>query len=202
MKKRWFVVGAICLLMLATPFALFARYQAFIITTGAMEDTLLIGDHIIVQRGTQPKRNDIVAFRYPIDPRQTFIKRIAGVPGDRLKIINKVLSLNGAPQAEPWANHKTDYIDSYRDNFPAEPNVTLDESGVKMLRENVVNGEVLVPEGKYFVLGDNRDNSLDSRYWGFIDAKDIIGMPVLIYASFDNSSQGGGVRGDRFFKRF
>ncbi len=138
---------------------------------------------------TTVAHGDIVALRYPIDESQTFLKRVIGMPGDRIRIVNKQLILNGAPPQEPYAIHKTDYVDSYRDNFPSQPTFHLngkeDASARKMLAENVVNGEVVVPEGTYFVLGDNRDNSLDSRFWGFVPRENIVGKPYLVYWSYD-----------------
>lgn len=177
--------------------------QAFVIPTGSMEETLLIGDHLLVDKLAYApagplskyllpyldvKRGDIIVFRYPVDITQTFVKRVVGVPGDRIKIVNKQLYLNGKPVYEPYKYHKTDYIDPYRDNFPSEPNVRLFPPAEEMLRNHVVNGEVVVPPGHYFVLGDNRDSSLDSRYWGFVPRENIIGKPILIYWSYDSST--------------
>jgi len=178
--------------------------QAFVIPTGSMEDTLLIGDHLLVDKLTyappgpvskyllpyeEVERGDIIVFRYPIDISQTFVKRVIGVPGDRIRIVNKQVYVNGEPLDEPYKVHKDDYIDSYRDNFPGMPNVRLDEPSqemlVEMLENNVVNREVVVPPGNYFAMGDNRDHSLDSRYWGFVPRDHIIGKPLIIYWSYD-----------------
>ena len=174
--------------------------QAFVIPTGSMEDTLLIGDHLLVDKlayappgpmskyvlpYSDVKRGDIIVFRYPIDIRQTFVKRVIGVPGDRIKVAKKVLVINGRERQEPYKFHKTEYFDSYRDNFPSEPNVHLYEPAQKMLLNNVVDGEVVVPPGRYFAMGDNRDSSLDSRYWGFVPRENIIGKPLIIYWSYD-----------------
>jgi signal peptidase I len=164
--------------------------RPIVIPSAAMADTLLAGDHLVVETasallGRSPQRGDIVAFRYPVDRANIFVQRIVGVPGDRLEIIEKRLYRDGSPVVEPYAVHKTDYFDAYRDNFPATPSVRIFPPAEAMLRDNVRNGEVVVPEGKYFVMGDNRDSSLDSRYWGFITKADIIGRPVLIYASYD-----------------
>src|SRR5579871_5468782 len=157
--------------------------QAFVIPTGSMEDTLLIGDHLLVDKlafappgpisrfllpYTQVRRGDIIVFRYPVDIRQTFVKRAIGVPGDRIRLVDKQLILNGHKVLEPYVYHKTEYIDSYRDNFPGEPNVHLAESAMDMLMNHVQGGEVVVPPGFVFAMGDNRDSSLDSRYWGFV----------------------------------
>ena len=162
----------------------------YMIPTGAMEDTLLIGDRILVQHFPKSslRRGDMVVFAYPIDRHQTFVKRIIGVPGDRIRISRKVVYRNGSALEEPYAVHKTDYVDSYRDDFPSKPNTPVFPAAEDML-EHAVNGEVIVPNGKYFVLGDNRDSSLDSRYWGFVSAGDVIGRPLLIYYSADQPTE-------------
>jgi len=174
--------------------------QAFVIPTGSMEDTLLIGDHLLVDKLTysppgaiskhllpysEVKRGDIIVFRYPVDIRQTFVKRVIGIPGDRLRIERKQVYLNNQPADEPYKFHKTEYYDSYRDNFPSDPNVRLYEPAQEMLEKHVVNGEVLIPADSYFAMGDNRDSSLDSRYWGFVPRENIIGKPLIIYWSYD-----------------
>ena len=174
--------------------------QAFVIPTGSMEDSLLIGDHLLVDKLAYApsgrlsqyllpyqdvERGDIIVFRYPIDISQTFVKRVVGVPGDRIHIVNKQVYLNGRPLDEPYKYHKTDYIDSYRDNFPGEPNVRLAEPALAMLENHVDGGDVVVPPGSYFAMGDNRDSSLDSRYWGFVPRNHIIGKPLIIYWSYD-----------------
>ena len=178
--------------------------QAFVIPTGSMEDTLLIGDHLLVDKlayapsgpvskfvlpYSEPKRGDIIVFRYPVDIKQTFVKRCIGVPGDHIRLENKNLVLNGHPVNEPYVYHKSELIDSYRDNFPAEPNTYMADPAHDMLSNHVVNGEVVVPAGYYFAMGDNRDSSLDSRYWGFVPRGNIIGKPVIIYWSYDASTE-------------
>ncbi len=159
--------------------------QAFVIPTSTMEDTLLIGDRILVRSFPKPTvaRGDIIVFRYPVDRRQTFVKRVIGVPGDRIRIREKAVYRNGAALKEPYAVHKTEYTDSYRDNFPSEPSGPYADAALDMLSKHVVNGDIVVPGGSYFVLGDNRDSSLDSRYWGFVPFDDVIGEPILIYDS-------------------
>jgi signal peptidase I len=126
------------------------------------------------------------AAAYPcsaaIDIRQTFVKRVVGVPGDRLRIENKQVYLNGAKLNEPYKYHKTEYFDSYRDNFPGVPNVRLYEPAQVMLDRNVTKGEVEIPANSYFAMGDNRDSSLDSRYWGFVPRENIIGKPLIIWS--------------------
>jgi signal peptidase I len=174
--------------------------QAFVIPTGSMEDTLLIGDHLLVDKlayappgsvsarvlpYTEVKRGDIIVFRYPVDIQQTFVKRCIGVPGDHIKLVHKQLVLNGHFVDEPYVYHKTEYLDTYRDDFPSEPNVHVSARAEDMLRHHVVHGEVVVPPGQYFAMGDNRDSSLDSRYWGFVPRANIIGKPLIVYWSYD-----------------
>lgn len=178
--------------------------QAFVIPTGSMEDTLLVGDHLLVDKLAfapagnvtkhllpyeAPKRGDIIVFRYPIDIKQTFVKRVMGVPGDHIRLQNKHVFLNGHELNEPYVVHKSDYIDSYRDNFPTDPDTPIYPPAQEMLQHNVVNGQVVVPPGHYFAMGDNRDQSLDSRYWGFVPRENIIGKPLIIYWSYEASTE-------------
>ncbi len=174
--------------------------QAFVIPTGSMEDSLLIGDHLLVDKlayappgtiskyllpYTPLKRGDIIVFKYPVDVRQTFVKRVIGIPGDRIRLVNKDVYLNGKLLQEPYKFHKTPYLDSYRDNFPSDPNTRVDDRALEMLDKNVEDGELVVPPDCYFAMGDNRDSSLDSRYWGFVPRTNIIGKPLIIYWSYD-----------------
>ena len=174
--------------------------QAFVIPTGSMEDTLLVGDHLLVDKLSyapsgsaaayllpyrEVHRGDIIVFRYPVDIRQTFVKRAIGIPGDRIRLVNKQLVLNGRLAVEPYVYHKTGDVDSYRDNFPSEPNGHVAPAAMDMLLNHVVKGDVVVPPGYIFAMGDNRDSSLDSRYWGFVPRENIIGKPLLIYWSYD-----------------
>ncbi|HTX39986.1 MAG TPA: signal peptidase I [Bryobacteraceae bacterium] len=190
----------IVLLLFATTFLV----QAFVIPSASMEDTLLIGDHVLVDKlvfapaGTisrhflpyrDVRRGDIIVFRYPRDIKEDYVKRAIGVPGDHIRLVNKQLMLNGHLVNEPYAIHRTSYIDSYRDNFPASPDPSLPQSALDMLEYHVVNGEVVVPPGCIFAMGDNRDDSLDSRYWGFVPRENIVGTPLLIYWSYEASTQ-------------
>jgi len=175
--------------------------RPYVMPTGSMANTILAGDYILVDvvspalRWT-PKHNDLVVFRSPADPKQTFIKRVIGVPGDRIRIRRKQVLLNGTPVREPWAIHRTSYIDTYRDNFPdGTPPLKPYPPAEVMLADNVRGGEVVVPEGKLFVLGDDRDNSLDSRYFGFVPRENVAGRPLLIYGSF--APEGENLAADR-----
>jgi signal peptidase I len=174
--------------------------QAYVIPTGSMEDTLLVGDHLLVDKlayapsggsitshllpYSEPQRGDIIVFRYPVDISQTFVKRCIGVPGDRIHLVEKNLILNGKAVNEPYVYHKAEYFDPYRDDFPL-PDVHIHSPASDMLDHHVVNGEVVVPPGFYFAMGDNRDASSDSRYWGFVPRANIIGKPVIVYWSYD-----------------
>ena len=189
------VITAILLL-----FATTSLIQPFVIPTVSMEDTLLRGDHLLVDKlayapaGTlsrhllpysEIRRGDIIVFRWPPDISQNYVKRAIGLPGDRLRIVNKQVYINGKPIREPYKVHKTSYVDSYRDNFPGQPNVRLYEPAVAMLEKHVLNGELVIPPDHFFAMGDNRDNSSDSRYWGFVPRANIVGKPVLIWWSYD-----------------
>jgi signal peptidase I len=174
--------------------------QAFIVPTGSMESTVLIGDHLLVDKlsyapsdpiskhllpYTEPKRGDVIVFRYPMDIRQNFVKRVIGVPGDHIHIVDKVVYVNGKPLTEPYAQHIDPHIEPYRDNFPSQPYGPVADRAQEMLANHVQNGELVVPAESYFAMGDNRENSLDSRYWGFVPRGNIIGKPLVIFWSFD-----------------
>jgi signal peptidase I len=182
--------------------------QAFVIPTGSMQDTLLVGDHLLVDKLAYapastfskyvlpfeiPKHGDIIVFRYPADINETLVKRLIGLPGDRLRITNGVVFRNGTRLNEPYVFHKYAY-DPAVDNFPnpcCRPvkEELAEERQRAMLEQNVVDGEVVVPVGAYFAMGDNRDNSSDSRYWGFVPRENITGKPFLIYWSYRASTQ-------------
>ncbi len=198
---EWAVTGILFL------FGTTTLAQPYVIPTGSMQDTLLIGDHLLVDKLTyappgpitkhllpyqEPKHGDIIVFRYPPDLKTTLVKRLVGVPGDRLKIVDGVVYRNGARLNEPYAYHKGAYDPRY-DQFPwrcCRP--VKEESALQkqqeMLEQAAATGEVVVPEGHYFAMGDNRDNSSDSRYWGFVPRENIIGKPIFIYWSYRTST--------------
>jgi signal peptidase I len=174
--------------------------QAFIVPTPSMDTTVRVGDHLLVDKlsyapagviskyilpYTEPKRGDIIVFRYPMDIQQNYVKRVMGVPGDHIRVMDKVVYLNGKPLVEPYAQHVFPGIEPYRDNFPSEPAGPVVDRARQMLAQHVQNGELVIPPGNYFAMGDNRDNSLDSRYWGFVPRENIIGKPLLIFWSYD-----------------
>src|SRR5262245_3753597 len=170
--------------------------QAFIVPTPSMDTTVMVGDHMLVDKlsysppgsvmryllpYTEPKRGDVIVFRYPMDIRQNYVKRVIGVPGDHIRIRDKVVSVNGKALTEPYTQHIFPGIEPYRDNFPSEPYGPVVDRAVQMLKDNVVAGDLVVPPENYFAMGDNRDNSLDSRYWGFVPRENIIGKPLVIF---------------------
>lgn len=183
-------------LLLAFLLTVFIRsfvVQAFRIPSGSMENTLLVGDFLFVNKflyGARvpltdmslpgirdPRRGDIMVFKYPDDPTKDFIKRLVGQPGDTLEIRDKVVWINGRPLDEPYVRFMSDRI---RPRGWEEPNIFPAHAGNK---DNF--GPVIVPAGKYFMMGDNRDNSSDSRYWGFLDRELIKGKAILIYWSWN-----------------
>ena len=177
--------------------------QAFEIPSSSMENTLLIGDHVFVNRiQFAPKSNwvgpllpyrdvrfrDIVVFLSPQTPGLYVVKRIIGLPGDRIHLRNGVVYRNGEALVEPYVDHDDDREDPYRNNFPAvppgdDPNVW---SNWMVDRDSYVHGDdIVVPPDHYFAMGDHRGVSLDSRYWGFIPKENVIGRPMFIYWSFE-----------------
>ena len=197
-------------IVVAVILALFIRtfvVQAFKIPTGSMEPNLLVGDHLLVnkfvfspaatgvERTLLPvrpvERGDVVVFKYPEDPERDFIKRIVGLPGETVEVKGTQVLINGTAIAQPFAHFL----------LPHDPAAPVNEGDP---RERF--GPVTVPDGHYFAMGDNRDNSQDSRYWGFLPAHYIKGRALMIYWSFE-SGEGrspvaglfGGTRWSRLF---
>ena len=183
-------------LLLAFMLTVFIRsfvVQAFRIPSGSMENTLLVGDFLFVNKflyGARvpytdlqlpairdPHRGDIMVFKFPEDTTKDFIKRLIGQPGDTLEIRDKVVWINGRPLDEPYVRFMNERI---RPRAWEEPNIVPAHAGNK---DNF--GPVVVPPGHYFMMGDNRDNSADSRYWGFLDRSLIKGKAILIYWSWN-----------------
>jgi signal peptidase I len=186
--------------------------QAFQIPSESMENTLLIGDYLLVDKVdyanggmwgrllpySKIERGDIVVFHYPVHPDQHFVKRVIGVPGDHIRMNGKQVWVNGTPLKENYAIYRSAADDAYHYHFP---NTDFVAAGVEarwwlQMRSLVHEGELVVPPGQYFVLGDNRDESLDSRFWGFVPRANIVGRPLLIYWSIrapdeDNAFAGG-----------
>jgi signal peptidase I len=182
-------------IVIAVILALFVRtwaVQAFKIPTGSMENNLLVGDHLLVnkfafaptlsrfEKAILPvrdvRRGDVVVFKFPNEPERDFIKRVIGLPGETLELRNKRVYVNGEPLDEPYVY--------FLDPMAGEGEVTsLD------VRERY--GPVKVPQEQYFVMGDNRDNSQDSRYWGFLPASYVKGRALMIYWSYDGARDDG-----------
>jgi signal peptidase I len=183
--------------------------QAFKIPTGSMENTLLIGDHLLVNKfafayhsGVLARflpyrdvhRDDILVFKFPgsseeqSEPGEHFVKRVIGLPGDRVRIFHRQVYVNGQPRSEPYVYHA--FPDTLRsgDDFPP-PDLEYLQGATALwsaeLPSVVKDGEVVVPAGKYFVMGDNREQSWDSRFWGFVPQELISGRPLLIYWSYE-----------------
>jgi signal peptidase I len=179
-------------IVIAVILALFIRtfvVQAFKIPTGSMENNLLIGDHLLVnkfvlaptesrvERSILPigaiRRGDVIVFKYPEDPDRDFIKRVIGLPGETVELREKKVYVNGKALDEPYAHYLQ----------PAAEESALHEVTSSDVRERY--GPVTVPANQYFVMGDNRDNSQDSRYWGFLPRANVKGRALLIYWSYE-----------------
>ena len=178
--------------------------QAFQIPSESMEKTLLTGDYLLVDKAHyghsrawswlvpyRPiRRQDIIVFRYPVNPTQHFVKRVVAIPGDHVRLVNKHVYVNGVRQDDSYAIFKSAWHDSFRDEFPdgglyGERNSARWFALAQRLTED---GALIVPEDCYFVLGDNRDDSYDSRYWGFVPRENIVGRPLVIYWSMNRDN--------------
>jgi signal peptidase I len=181
--------------------------QARVIPSGSMENTVLVGDHLIVSRfgydagvpftewhvplWRNPHRQQIIVFRAPLpeEGNPDFIKRCIGVPGDHIKVVAGNVFVNGVKLNEPYTRHAPGAEISAVENYPP-PSIADLDGGVTSewtadFPNHVENGEIVVPPGEYFMMGDNRDNSRDSRFWGFVPRANIIGTPLIIYMSID-----------------
>ena len=184
-------------------FILTFNLQAFEIPSGSMENTLLIGDHVFVDRITyapatrwtgpavpyrEIHRGDIIVFFSPAQPGQHLVKRVVGVPGDRIRLKGGVVYRNGQRVDEPYVIRSLGNYQPYRDNFPSVPPTYFDQVTdfwQAELPRHIQNDEVVVPPECFFAMGDNRDVSWDSRYWGFVPRQNILGRPMFIYWSFE-----------------
>ena len=172
--------------------------QPFRIPTGSMEPTLMVGDFLLVDKQSfgasgwldhlllppaNVRRGDLVVFHFPPDPSRDLVKRVIGIPGDRIHLHDGRVVLNDKLLREPYAYYSPAFLESFRDDFPSlrmtDPNV--DPRWWAELRRIANNGEIIVPDGQYFVMGDNRNNSEDSRYWGFVPRSAIVGRPLVVY---------------------
>ena len=195
-------LASICSVLVIGLFILTFLAQNFEIPSGSMEKTLLVGDHLLVDRITlapgsswmplvhyrEPKHGDIVVFLKPGNPDMFLVKRLIGVPGDRIHLRNGVVILNGVAQTEPYAAPwPEDTYYPYIDDFPSvatsEANGVTEEWAVD-LPAHIQGNDLVVPPGMYFMMGDHRHNSLDSRFWGFVPRANVVGRPLFNYWSF------------------
>ena len=198
-------IASIAGLLAVGLFIVTLNVQAFEIPSSSMENTLLIGDHLFVDRVTlAPKtkwmplipyrsihRGDIVVFLSPAEPGLFLVKRIIGLPGDKIHLENGVVYRNGEKLNEPYAIHSVGNFDPFRDNFPRVAPPEGNDIWVDWqltMSEHVQEGNIVVPPDTFFAMGDNRDVSRDSRYWGFVPAQNVIGRPMFIYWSFETSA--------------
>jgi signal peptidase I len=205
-------VASICSVLVVGLFILYFLGQNFVIPSGSMESTLLVGDHLVVDRITlapptkwmplvhyrEPQRGDIVVFIKPVadtdkDGNPTYpplVKRLVGIPGDHIHLRNGIVILNGVAQSQPHAQPTTPENHSeFLDEFPAvppdpEPGNFITEAWAVDISNHIKNGDLVVPDGMYFMMGDNRHNSADSRFWGFVPRENIVGRPLFNYWSF------------------
>lgn len=198
------LVVTVILALFGTTFVL----QAFKIPTGSMENTLLIGDHLIVNKFAfaphskflsfllpyrEIRRDDVVVFKFPSteaqgEPGEHYVKRVIGLPGDHIRIFHRQIFVNGKLQTEPFVRHT--YLDQLRpgDDFPPDASDYLPgstASWVADIQNHVKDGELIVPPDAYFAMGDNREQSWDSRFWGFVPRDILSGRPTLIYWSYE-----------------
>lgn len=190
---------SLCEFLVVALFALTFILQPFRIPSESMVPTLRVGDFLMVDKQSyEPEgtlswmlppssihRGDLVVFHYPVDPAMHLVKRVVAVAGDRVRLKQGRVWINGQPAREPYAFYSPAAVDDFRDNFPslrrADP--SLDPHWWMRLRRSVVDGELTVPAGQLFVLGDNRNDSEDSRYWGFVPENDVVGRPFVVYFS-------------------
>jgi signal peptidase I len=187
--------------------------EATVIPTGSMESTILIGDHVFLNKLLygprlpytslrlpplrEIHRQDIVAFRYPLNPSVMFVKRVIGVGGDVVKIQDKKVYINGRPLQEPYTQFQYSTSLPLRDDFPPTPGLLetlpaawgLDPAWAREMPSFIRDDGLHVPHGYLFVMGDNRDNSLDSRFWGFVPLENVVGEPLFVYWSYDAPSK-------------
>jgi len=172
--------------------------QPFRIPSESMESTLLVGDFLLVDKQSAAPdgagtllpaatvhRGDIIVFHDPVDSTLHLVKRVIGLPGDHLRLHNGLVYINGRALTEPYAVYRPSPPDNFRDNFPRlqSPDPEIDSRWWIRMRSLIENNDLIIPTGNYFVLGDNRNDSEDSRYWGFVPREAIVGKPLVIYFS-------------------
>jgi signal peptidase I len=177
--------------------------QAFKIPSQSMEPTLLVGDHLLVNKFIfggrdrwydhilpyrEIRRGDIIVFKFPFQDHPHYVKRVIGIPGDRVKIVDQQVYVNGKRMNEPYiVRDPAAPYDAFGDNYPphspAYLQANMQPEWADEIFQYIHNGEIVVPPEKYFAMGDNRDHSWDSRFWGFVDRDAVMGRPVVIYWS-------------------
>jgi signal peptidase I len=182
--------------------------QAFQVPTPSMENTLLVGDYLLTDKVRFGKpgslwdkvlpyrplqRGDVAVFRFPVDPSTYLVKRVIGLPGDHIHLHRGAVYVNGNLLEEKYVVHNNPYFNPYRDEFPswASYSSITDRNWRRTLPRYLKDGELTVPADSYFVLGDNRDDSLDSRYWGFVPRDYVVGRPLVIYMSVHHGEDAG-----------
>lgn len=197
-------VRSLLTILVIALFVLTFVLQPFRIPSESMERTLLVGDFLLVNKSVygppgfwsrllpyrHVERGDIIVFHFPLDPPEHIVKRVVGIPGDRIHLRDGVLCRNGQAVTEPYVVYESANDDSFRDQFPtaAYTDPGVDAHWWAQMRARVTNGDVIVPAGQYFVMGDNRNHSRDSRYWGFVPRSAIVGRPFIIYFSLRQPS--------------
>ena len=197
-------VQSLLYIIIVATFIITFAVQPFRIPSESMEPTLMVGDFLLVTKqhipapadswvfpSTAIHRGDVIVFHYPIDPSIHLVKRVIGMPGDHLRLRNGRVFIDGQALTEPYAIYRASAADNFRDNFPRlqNPDPDVTSNWWIQMKSLVNHGELTVPPRSYFVLGDNRNDSEDSRYWGFVPSSAIVGKPLLIYFSLNEPSR-------------
>jgi signal peptidase I len=199
------VVRSLFSALVAAIFVLTFIVQPFRIPSESMERTLLVGDFLLVNKITYAppgawawllpyhtvRRGDVIVFHYPLNPPEHVVKRVIALPGDFVHLQDGLAWVNGVSVPEPYVVFEPAYPDTFRDDFPTQryTDPGVDPRWWQQMQADVRDGDLIVPEGEYFVLGDNRNFSRDSRYWGFVPREDLVGRPLLVYFSLREPSQ-------------
>ena len=201
-------IQSLLAIMVTAIFIITFVIQPFRIPSGSMEPSLLVGDFLLVNKQiTTPgvsswifptpriHRGDIVVFHYPVNPAMHLVKRVVGLPGDRIKLRDGRVYVDDQPLSEPYAVYRPSAPDGYRDNFPRLQSTDPDVDSRWWIKMHTLihDGELTIPPDNFFVLGDNRNDSEDSRYWGFVPRAAIVGEPLVVYFSLQQSDASGAI---------
>ncbi len=208
------IAASMARLTMVALFAVTFLLQPFQIPSSSMERTLLVGDFVLVNKQVfapagrwgwllpyrEPRHDELVVFHYPVNPGELLVKRLIALPGDRLHLLNDHVFVNGKQLDEPFAIYGPAGRSTFRDRFPnlQEADPGAEAAWWTELRQRMNAGDLVVPGGRYFAMGDNRNNSQDSRFWGFVPRDNIIGEPLLVYLSVDRAR--GGLRRNRMMR--